>query len=371
LLNAGEDSYYDLPTRSDQSAIFYEHCPRALEHGLSFGEHGLPLMGTGDWNDGMDKVGVKGKGESVWLAFFLYDILIKFIEIAKLQNDEVFADRCKNEADKLRENIEKNAWDGEWYRRAYFDDGTPLGSSTNSECSIDSLAQSWAVLSKAGDSQRSLTAMQSADTHLVRDDLKIIELLNPPFDKSNLNAGYIKGYVPGTRENGGQYTHAAVWLVMAFAALGDNKRTYELLNMINPVHHGATTDAIATYKVEPYVIASDIYALSTQAGHGGWTWYTGASGWMYQLITESVLGLKLETDKLTFTPCIPAEWKSFKMKYRYRDTNYNITVLQTSAENEGLKLTVDGVEQQNKFIPLVDNKKEHSVELKLPFKISN
>jgi cyclic beta-1,2-glucan synthetase len=365
LLNAGEDSYYDLPTRSDQSATFYEHCKCAIDHGLSFGEHGLPLMGTGDWNDGMDKVGEKGKGESVWLAFFLYDILIKFIEIAHLQNDQVFADHCKNEADKLRENIEKNAWDGEWYRRAYFDDGTPLGSATNSECSIDSMPQSWAVLSKAGDSQRSLTAMQSADSHLVREDIKIIELLNPPFDKSNLNAGYIKGYVPGTRENGGQYTHAAIWLVMAFAALGDNKRTYELLNMLNPVHHGATTDAITTYKVEPYVIAADIYAFSMQAGHGGWTWYTGAAGWMYQLITESFLGLKLEVDKLSFTPCIPAEWKSFKLKYRYRETNYNITVLQTSAENADLKLTVDDAEQQNKFISLVDDKKEHSVEIKL------
>lgn len=365
LLNLEEESYYDLPTRSDQSASLYEHCKRAIEHGLNFGEHGLPLMGSGDWNDGMNKVGEKGKGESVWLGFFLYDILTKFIDMANLQNDNAFAERCKIEAAKLRDNIEKNGWDGEWYRRAYFDDGTPLGSSTNSECSIDSLAQSWAVLSKAGDSERVSEAMQSADKDLVREDIGIIQLLNPPFDKSNLNAGYIKGYVPGTRENGGQYTHAAIWMVMAFAAMDNKQRTYELLKMINPINHGTTTDEIATYKVEPYVMAADIYAFAMQAGRGGWTWYTGAAGWMYQLITESFLGLKLEGNKLSFKPCIPAEWKSFKLKYRYRDTNYNISVQQTQAENEELKLTVDNIEQQQSFISLVDDKMEHLAEIKL------
>ena len=363
LLNSGEESYYDLATRSDQSASLYEHCKRAIEHGLSFGVHGLPLMGSGDWNDGMDKVGAQGKGESVWLGFFLYDVLTTFIEIALLQKDDSFAGHCKNEAEKLKANIEMSAWDGEWYRRAYFDNGTPLGSKSNLECSIDSISQSWSVLSKVANKERAYSAMEAANQQLVRNDIDIIQLLNPPFDKSDLNAGYIKGYVPGIRENGGQYTHAAIWLVMAFARLGDNQRTYELLKMINPINHGTTANEIATYKVEPYVMAADIYAFSIQAGHGGWTWYTGAAGWMYQLVIESFLGLKLEVDKLSFNPCIPAEWKSFKLKYRYRDTYYDINVSTATAENKKNKLTIDGVEQLNDFISLVNDRLNHVIEI--------
>src|SRR5665647_2003168 len=246
----------------------------------------------------MDKVGHLGKGESVWLAFFLYDVLTKFTEIARSQNDLTFADQCIEEAAQLKANIRKNGWDGKWYRRAYFDDGTPLGSVTNAECSIDSISQSWSVLSGGGDHDRSKMGMNAADRQLVRRDKALIQLLNPPFDKSDLNPGYIKGYVPGVRENGGQYTHAAIWLTMAFAAMGDNRRAWELLSLINPVNHGSTPEKIAVYKVEPYVIAADVYSESQHIGRGGWTWYTGSAGWMYRLITESVLGLRREGDKL-------------------------------------------------------------------------
>lgn len=324
LLNAGEESYYDLPITSDKSATLYEHCVRAIEHGLRFGANGLPLFGSGDWNDGMDKVGEHGKGESVWLAFFLYEVLNSFTEIAELKKDETFAVTCRHNAGQLRNNIQLHAWDGEWYRRGYFDDGTPLGSSVNDECKIDSIAQSWSVLSQGGDTERSKMAMSSADKHLVKKDDQIIQLFNPPFDKSKMYPGYIKGYVPGVRENGGQYTHAAVWLTMAFAAMGDREKTWELVKMINPVNHGNDNATINQYKTEPYVIAADVYAVKNHKGRGGWTWYTGSAGWMYQLLINSFIGLKLKGDVLSFKPCIPDEWKSLKVVYKFRDTVYNI-----------------------------------------------
>src|SRR5438270_7424561 len=232
-----EESYYDLPNRSQENATLYQHCVRAIEHGLKFGEHGLPLMGSGDWNDGMNLVGKEGRGESVWLAFFLYDVLRQFAELARACEDVSFAERCLAEAKKLRENIEKNAWDGQWYRRAYFDDGEPLGSAQSPECQIDALPQAWSILSGAGDPVRSKVAMEQVDHHLVRRDAGLIQLFEPPFDKSNLEPGYIKGYVPGVRENGGQYTHAAVWVVMAYAAMGDAQRAWELLSLINVTQH--------------------------------------------------------------------------------------------------------------------------------------
>ena len=305
LLNSGEDSYYDLPIVSDRKASLYSHCVKAIEHALVFGAHGLPLIGSGDWNDGMDKVGNHGKGESVWLAFFLYDILIKFAEIAVLKVDPAFATTCLVQASQLKQNIEANTWDGEWYRRAYFDDGTPLGSQVNDECRIDSIAQSWSVLSGAGKEDRVVTAMKSANKFLVRKDDGLIQLFNPPFDKSQLNPGYIKGYVPGVRENGGQYTHAAIWLVMAFAALGNKKKTWDLLNMINPVNKGNSVEKINVYKTEPYVVAADVYAEPLHKGRGGWTWYTGSAGWMYQLILEYFIGLKRQANKIHFEPCLP------------------------------------------------------------------
>jgi cellobiose phosphorylase len=358
-----EDSYYDLPSRSAQAATLYVHCVRAIERGLRFGVHGLSLIGSCDWNDGMDKVGEHGKGESIWLSFFLYEVLMRFAEVATAHNDQAFADRCRAEADQLRQNIEKNGWDGEWYRRAYFDDGTPLGSAQNVECQIDSISQSWSVLSGAGDPQRSRMAMQAVDRRLVRREDSIIQLLDPPFDKSDQNPGYIRGYVPGVRENGGQYTHAAIWTAMAFAKMGDNQRAWELLQMINPINHGKTAEDIATYKVEPYVVAADVYAVSPHVGRGGWTWYTGSSGWMYRLIVESLLGLKLEGDKLSITPCLPNDWTTYSLNYRYRDTMYKIVVTQGSADGVTGNVKVDGVEQMDGMIPLVDDKQEHAVEI--------
>jgi len=364
-VNADEDSYYDLPVRSEEAASLYEHCVRAILNGLGFGEHGLPLIGSCDWNDGMNLVGEHGKGESVWLGFFLYEVLMRFAEVARSSGDVSFVERCEREAAGLRRNIERHGWDGEWYRRAYFDDGSPLGSASNLECQIDSIAQSWSVLSGAGDHERSRTAMESLDERLVRREHGLIQLLDPPFDKSEMNPGYIKGYVPGVRENGGQYTHAAIWAAMAFARLGDNRRAWELFTMINPVNHARSPEETATYKVEPYVVAADVYAVPPHTGRGGWTWYTGSAAWMYRLILESLLGLSLEVDKLRLTPCLPADWEGFKIHYRYRETVYHIAVLQTPAGNGEMRVTVDGVEQPDNTIPLVDDHKEHWAEVQL------
>jgi cyclic beta-1,2-glucan synthetase len=363
-VNVDEDSYYDLPERSEESATLYEHCVRAILRGLGRGEHGLPLIGSGDWNDGMNRVGEHGKGESVWLGFFLYEVLMRFMEVARVRGDFSFAERCEREAAQVRQNIEQNGWDGEWYLRAYFDDGTPLGSASNPECQIDSIAQSWSVLSGATDAERSRLAMEAVDKRLVRRNDALIQLLDPPFDKSDLNPGYIKGYVPGVRENGGQYTHAAIWAAMAFAKLGDSRRAWELLAMINPVNHGGSPEEITTYKVEPYVVAADVYAVSPHTGRGGWTWYTGSAGWMYTLILESLLGLRREGDKLRFAPCLPGDWEAFKVRYRYRETVYHITVLQ-SGDGSVASVTVDGVEQPDTAISLVDDHQEHTVEVRI------
>ena len=364
-VNADEDSYYDLPVRSPMTGTLYEHCTRAISRGLRFGIHGLPLIGSCDWNDGMDKVGSGGKGESVWLGFFLYEVLMRFTDVAKLHGDTAFASKCVSEAKQLQGKIEANAWDGNWYRRAYFDDGTPLGSMSNAECQIDSISQSWSVLSGAGETVRSHKAMQEVSQRLVRRDSQLVQLLDPPFDKSDLNPGYIKGYAPGVRENGGQYTHAAVWATMAFAKMGDSKRAWELMDMINPVNHAKTAHDVEVYKVEPYVLAADVYAVAPHIGRGGWTWYTGSAGWMYRLIVESLLGLHLEANTLTFKPCIPAEWTTFKLNYRFRDTTYRITVLQISSGTDAPGMLVDGVSQTDGIIHLNDDRVEHEVEIKI------
>jgi cyclic beta-1,2-glucan synthetase len=363
-LNPEEDSYYDLPTRSNETASLYQHCTRAIQRGLRFGERGLPLIGSGDWNDGMDQVGAKGKGESVWLGFFLYDVLERFAGLARTHGDTPFAERCLSEAAQLRRNIEQHGWDGAWYRRAYFDDGSPLGSAGNAECRIDSIAQSWSVLSGAGDAERSRSAMEALDQHLVRREHGLVQLLDPPFDKSASNPGYIKGYVPGVRENGGQYTHAAIWAAMAFAELGDS-RAWELFAMINPVNRTKTAAAIATYKVEPYVMAADVYAIAPHTGRGGWTWYTGSAGWMYRLAVESLLGLRREAGKLRLVPCLPANWPGFKLRYRYRDTVYRIAVVSASDGSGKSSVTLDGVEQSDDAISLVDDRREHLVEVRI------
>jgi cellobiose phosphorylase len=364
-LKPEEESYYERPGRSEESATLYEHCVRAIQRGLRFGGHGLPLMGTGDWNDGMNRVGEQGKGESIWLGFFLYAVLMQFADVAQLHGDPVFVERCRKEAEKLRRNIEMHGWDGEWYRRAYFDDGTPLGSASNPECRIDSIAQSWSVISGAANAESSRTAMDALDKHLVHREDAVIQLLTPPFDKSTPDPGYIKAYVPGVRENGAQYTHAAVWAAIAFAALGDNRRAWELLSIINPVNHARRAESIAIYKVEPYVVASDVYALPPHTGRGGWTWYSGSAGWMYRLIVESILGLRLEADTLHVKPCIPAHWASFKMSYRYRETVYDITVRQTREADGVTRLTVDDIERHDLVIPLVDDRQKHEVDLRI------
>ncbi|HEX2860440.1 MAG TPA: protein ndvB, partial [Lacunisphaera sp.] len=281
LVKLEEEAYYDLPNRTDETATLYQHCVRAIERGLKFGAHGLPLMGCGDWNDGMNRVGHEGRGESVWLAFFLYDVLTQFAGLARDRGD-VFADRCLAVAATLQANIEQHAWDGAWYRRAWFDNGEPLGSAGSAECQIDSLPQSWAVLSGAGDPARARQAMSSVDQRLVRRADRLIQLFDPPFDHSPQNPGYIKGYIPGVRENGGQYTHGAIWTAMAYAQLGETEQAWELFALLNPANHGRTGRQIATYKVEPYVVAADVYAVAPHTGRGGWTWYTGSAGWMYR-----------------------------------------------------------------------------------------
>jgi cyclic beta-1,2-glucan synthetase len=380
-LNPEEEAYYDQPQRSVEVASLYEHCVRSIKHGLRFGEHQLPLMGCGDWNDGMNLVGRDGKGESVWLAWFLYENLQQFAELARGRGDGAFAKVCSKQATLLRNNIEANAWDGSWYRRAYFDDGTPLGSSENDECQIDSISQSWAVISNGGDPLRAHQAMAAVNQRLVRRDAQLIQLLAPPFDKSGLEPGYIKGYVPGVRENGGQYTHAAIWATMAFAMMGDKERAWELFAMLNPVNHGSQPEGIERYKVEPYVMCADIYGAPPHTSRGGWTWYTGAAGWMYRLTVETLLGLHLEVDHLRIAPCIPAHWESYKIRYRYRETFYHITVKRVGEKAEYVisvtvddvaingagvdELVVDGIARPQGIIPLVDDRREHYVQVDL------
>ncbi|MDD1761746.1 MAG: hypothetical protein LUQ59_05890 [Methanothrix sp.] len=361
-LRPDEDAYYDLPTRSEESGTLYEHCVRAIKSSLRFGRHGLPFMGTGDWNDAMNRVGHQGSGESIWMAFFLYDVLTKFEEIAQIRGDDTFSNLCRSEAARLRGKIRENGWDGHWYLRAYFDSGETLGSAADRECRIDSVSQSWSVLSGAGDPERSKEAMEEVNRRLVDRDNSLIQLLGPPFDKSDSDPGYIKGYIPGVRENGGQYTHAAIWVIMAFAALGDSVRAWELFDLINPVNHSLTPEQVATYGAEPYVMSADVYTLHPHAGRGGWTWYTGASGWTYRLIVESLLGLTLEVDRLQFKPCLPADWRSFIVHYRYRETFYHITVTRTGASGS---VMVDGILKSDGKIHLIDDLKEHLVEVKI------
>lgn len=364
-LRDGQDASYELPRQAGEAGSLYQHCVRSIEHGLRFGAHGLPLMGSGDWNDGMNLVGAGGKGESVWLGFFLCAVLTRFSKLALRHDDPAFSRRCLDESTRLSGAIERCAWDGDWYRRAWFDDGSPLGSTENTECLIDSIPQSWAVLSGAADPQRARQAMDAVDRHLVRRDAALIELLAPAFERFAPNPGYIQGYPRGVRENGGQYTHAAVWVAMAFAALGDAGRAWQLCEMLNPIRHAASAGAIAIYRTEPYVLASDVYACAPHDGRGGWTWYTGAAGWMYQFIVESLLGLRLVSGHLHVTPCVPAAWTSFEVDYRFGETPYRIIVLPNGTDGRP-GLTIDGTERQEPAIPLVDDGKPHVVVVCIP-----
>lgn len=351
-LNPGEESYYDLPQASGLRESLYRHCQRAIEHGSRRGVHGLPLMGTGDWNDGMNRVGERGLGESVWLGFFSHEVLQRFAVTAEQHADPAFARTCREQALALRAALDSQAWDGQWYRRAWFDDGQLLGSADNQECRIDSIAQSWSVLSAAASDARQHQAMDSLDRHLVRRGSGVVLLLDPPFAHSPLDPGYIKGYVPGVRENGGQYTHAAVWASMAFARLGDSARAWELLHMINPASR-RSAEQVATYRVEPYVVAADVYGVAPHTGRGGWSWYTGSAGWMYRLIVESLLGLRREGEQLFIEPVIPAHWPGYSLDYRFGETLYHIDVRQSPGAP--LSLSLDGRPLPDLAIPLLDD----------------
>ncbi|MBF0105549.1 MAG: cyclic beta 1-2 glucan synthetase, partial [Deltaproteobacteria bacterium] len=339
-LKEGMDSDYSLPTISEERGTIYEHCVRALKYGLKFGTHGLPLIGSGDWNDGMNRVGNEGKGESIWLGFFLLDSLNKFSLLADRRGESDFANLCRQEALKLKSKINENGWDGGWYLRAYFDDGTPLGSTKIQECRIDSLPQSWSVLSGESKDARSKQAMDAVYQNLVNTDDRLIQLFDPPFDHQTPNPGYVSEYLQGVRENGGQYTHAALWVVMAFASLGDHDRALELLNFLNPIHHSENPDSVARYQVEPYVVAADTYSSKPHCGRGGWTWYTGSAAWFYRTILESFLSFDLQGDKLRIKPHLPTSWPGYHFKFWYFDTAYSVEVKRCDGKEDPSKITV-------------------------------
>jgi cyclic beta-1,2-glucan synthetase len=361
LLGPDEHDVYERPSVTSETASLYDHCLRALAISLGVGAHGLPLMGTGDWNDGMNLVGAEGKGESVWLGWLLVSLLRPFAAVAAARGDQAHADDFLQRAAALAPAIE-NAWDGEWYRRAYFDDGTPLGSSENAECQIDAIAQSWSVLSGAGDPARAVKAMDAVDRRLVRRDDRLVLLLTPPFDTMTPSPGYIQGYVPGVRENGGQYTHAAAWNVMAFAELGDGDRAVELFTLLNPINHARTPDEVARYRAEPYVVAADVYSTPPHTSRGGWTWYTGSAGWMYRVGIEAILGVTLRHGKLHVEPCIPRGWKGFEVTFKPSRTPYHIVVENPAGVCRGVtRLEVDGVDHTGEDVPLADDGREHTV----------
>lgn len=364
-LGEGEDERYNIPRVSDVSSSVYEHCIKAIEKSLRFGHNGIPLMGSGDWNDGMSTVGNKGKGESVWLGWFLYDILMNFAEICKLKKDDNKADRYVNIAKEITKAQEENAWDGNWYRRAYFDNGIPLGSAENTECKIDSIAQSWAAISGAASFERVKEAMGAVEQYLIKKDDGLILLLTPPFDDGDLEPGYIKSYLPGVRENGGQYTHAAVWVVMAFAIMGSGDKAWELYNMLNPINHSNTMLEASRYKVEPYVMAADVYAASPHTGRGGWTWYTGTASWMYNVGLQQILGFKKKGDRILIEPCIPRDWSEYNIKYKHnRNTVYNIKVRNPERVCKGKPAaSLDGRKLPGNEILLSEDGKEHFVEV--------
>jgi cellobiose phosphorylase len=364
LLKQDQEEDYRVPDVSEEGASLYEHCVRAIENGLRFGRHGLPLMGSGDWNDGMNRVGHGGQGESVWNSWFLLSILPSFSNLALGFGDSERAERYRAQAERLHRVIEEHAWDGRWYKRAWFDDGTPLGSAANDECRIDSLAQSWAVISGAADPNRARSAMQAVEEFLIRDKDKVILLFTPPFDKGRLEPGYIKGYVPGIRENGGQYTHAAIWVVQAIALLGQHDRAMELFDLLNPIHHASSPQDVERYRVEPYVVAADIYGEPPHTGRGGWTWYTGSAGWLYRLALETLLGLQVRGNKLTLQPHIPGSWHNYEIIYRYRSAMYHIHVENLTGVEPGIqRARLDGRDLKESVIELADDGKRHEVQV--------
>ncbi len=361
------DSFF-VPSVSDQSATLFEHCARALEQSLAIGRHGLPLIGTGDWNDGMNRVGEKGEGESVWLGWFLHASLQAFAPLAEARQEKERASRWRAHATDLRSSLAQEAWDGGWYRRGYYDDGTALGSASSDECRIDSIVQSWAVLSGASTPERNVAAMAALEHELIRSKEGIALLFAPPFDMTALDPGYIKGYPPGIRENGGQYTHAVTWTIMAMAALGEGGKAFDLFSLINPINHARTRTDVHRYKVEPYVVAADVYAKSPHVGRGGWTWYTGTAGWMQRAGIESILGLRFQGEFLLLDPCIPPGWKHFELAVRFRSAQYKVHVENPDGVSRGVASTVlDGVKINDKLcrLPLLDDGELHHIRLTL------
>jgi len=366
LIPEDKDEDFNLPAVSEQTGTVYEHCVRALKHGYRLGSHGLPLMGTGDWNDGMNRVGVEGKGESVWNGWFFVTVLNAFANLAEERNQIDDATRCRESSEQLRVALESNAWDGAWYRRAYFDDGTPLGSAQNDECQIDAIPQAWAVISGKADPARAQSGMDAVENRLVRVNDKLIQLFDPPFDKGVLQPGYIKGYVPGIRENGGQYTHAATWVALATALQGNGGRAVELWNLINPIYHATTPEEAEHYKVEPYVVCADVYGAAPHTGRGGWTWYTGSAGWLYRVAVEAILGFRLQGSTLRFEPCIPTKWSGFEVSYRYRSATYRIVVDNSAGTGRGVRsVELDGQRLPSDAVPLSDDARTHQVRVQL------
>jgi cyclic beta-1,2-glucan synthetase len=364
-LEAGLHEAYVQPARAKEQATLFEHCLRAIDKGLTAGAHGLPLMGSGDWNDGMNRVGKDGRGESTWVGFFLHGILVDFARRCDERADPARAERYRTQAQRLSAALELS-WDGEWYRRGYYDDGTPLGSAQNDECRIDSIAQSWAVLSGAVPLRFADRALDAVRAHLVQRAQRVVLLLAPPFDRSAQDPGYIRGYPPGVRENGGQYTHAAAWVVMAVAKLGAGDEAVELFHMVNPVNHARSAGDVARYKAEPYVMAGDVYAHPQHPGRGGWTWYTGSAAWMYRAGMESILGLRRRGDVFEIDPCIPSSWPEYAITWRFGRSTYEITVSNPEHRCRGVvEAERDGAPVDPSAIPLVDDGGVHRVHVVL------
>jgi cyclic beta-1,2-glucan synthetase len=360
-----ETERYMQPSTSAQTGTLFDHCCRAIARGTTAGAHGLPLIGSCDWNDGMNRVGPAGRGESVWLGFFLYRVLGDFAKVCETRGDHGAATRYRQDADGLRSSLELT-WDGEWFRRAYYDDGSPLGSAHNDECQIDSIAQTWAVLSGAVSLPLAERAMDAVRAVLVNRQAQLVTLLNPPFDQSAQDPGYIKGYPPGVRENGAQYTHAAVWVVMALAQLGCGDEAAEVFHMLNPINHSRAAADVERYKTEPYAIAGDVYARAPWSGRGGWSWYTGSAGWMYRAGLESILGFRRQGRTFRVDPCIPAAWPSYSVSWRIGSTTYAIQVQNPARRCRGVAVVeLDGTRVDPQAVPIQDDGRVHQVRVVL------
>jgi cyclic beta-1,2-glucan synthetase len=362
LLGPKEHDLYSTPQSTQETAPLYEHCARALDCSLEVGEHGLPKIGAGDWNDGMNRIGVAGRGESVWLAWFLTKALRDFAGTAEARKDTARAERWREHATRITEAAETHAWDGAWYRRAFFDDGSVVGSASSPECRIDAIAQSWAVLANAADPRRAARAVVESERALVRDDAQIMQLLTPPFQGAGPDPGYIASYPAGVRENGGQYTHGVLFTLRALAQLGERARTERLLNALNPIRHALSAADVERYKVEPYVVAADVYSAEDQLGRGGWTWYTGSAGWFYRVVLEDILGLRRSGNELLIAPCLPPGWSGFELQYRFGRTELHVVVENGPAGTAGSQgIVVDGRPQRDASIRLVDDGRTHEV----------